>query len=193
MSDPGRDLSEIRSMMEKSSKILSLSGLAGIVIGCVALAGVLFAQYVYSRALQESLLIYLVSDAILVLVTAIIVALVFSSRMAKRKGLPIWNASAKHLVIELAIPLATGGVLCISQIVHETYSFLPSTMLIFYGLALFTASKYTIFEVRVLGLAQLAIGILAAFLDAQGLNLWALGFGAGHIVFGVRVYLKYER
>ena len=66
-------------------------------------------------------------------------------------------------------------------------------MLVFYGLALFTASKYTIVEVRVLGLAQLAIGILAAFLDAQALNLWALGFGIGHIVFGVRIYSKYER
>lgn len=193
MNDPGQDLSEIRSMMEKSSKILSLSGLAGIVIGCVALAGVLFAHYIHTRVPPDNLLNYLLADAILVLVAAIVVAVVFSGRMAKRKGLPLWNATAKHLVTELAIPLAAGGVFCVSLLAHQAFSLLPSTMLVFYGLALFTASKYTIVEVRILGLSQLVIGILAAFVDTQGLNLWALGFGFGHIVFGMRVYFTYER
>jgi hypothetical protein len=193
MNDPGQDLSEIRSMMEKSSKVLSLSGLAGIVVGCVALAGAVFAQYIHARVPPDNALNYLLADAIVVLVAAIVLAVFFSSRMARQKGLPIWNATAKHLVTELAIPLAAGGVFCIALLVHRVYSLLPSTMLVFYGLALFTASKYAVKEVRLLGLTQIAIGMVAAFVDTQGLNLWALGFGIGHIVFGARVYFMYER
>lgn len=193
MNNPSQDLSEIRSMMEKSSRILSLSGMAGIAIGCVALLGILYAQYIHSRVPPEALMAHLLADALLVLIAAIGLAVVFSSRMARQKGLPVWNPTARHLVTELAVPLAAGGMICISLIMHASYSFLPSTMLVFYGLALFTASKYTIREVRILGVAQLALGILAAFVPSQGLNLWALGFGLGHIVFGMRVYFTYER
>jgi hypothetical protein len=193
MTNPTKDLSEIRSMMEKSSKILSLSGLAGITIGFVALAGAFMAHYILSRFQPGDVANYLLLDAMIVLGVAIALAVFFSSRMAKQKGLPLWGAAARHLVTELSIPLATGGVFCLSLISQGSYWLLPSAMLVFYGLALFTASKYTIVEVRMLGISLLTIGILAAFIDAQGLNLWALGFGIGHIVFGVRVYLTYER
>jgi hypothetical protein len=107
--------------------------------------------------------------------------------------MPIWNAAAKHLVTELAIPLATGGAVCVALLVREAYWLLPSTMLVFYGLALFGAGRYAVSEVRLLGLTQLTLGVLAAFLDAQGLNLWTLGFGVCHIVFGLRIYFAYER
>ncbi|MBX2992968.1 MAG: hypothetical protein KF749_17595 [Bacteroidetes bacterium] len=180
-------------MMEKSSRILSLSGVAGIAIGCVALIGVGYAQYIHTRVPPEDLIHHLVSDAILVLLVAIGLAVIFSSRMARQKGLPVWNAAARHLVTELAIPLAAGGVFCISLMHHGVYLLLPATMLVFYGLALFSASKYTITEVRILGIAQLALGVLAMFVPEDGLIFWALGFGIGHIVFGLRVYFNYER
>ncbi len=193
MNDPGKDLSEIRSMMEKSSKILSLSGLAGIIIGCIAIAGVLFARYIPTLVPPDEVPAYLLADAVTVLLAAIAIVIFFSHRMAKRKGLPIWNATAKHLARELAIPLATGGLFCVALIVHGASPLLPAAMLVFYGLALVTASKFTIGEVRSLGIAQLVLGFIAAFADTQGLNLWALGFGVGHIVFGLRVYIAYER
>ncbi len=193
MNNPGQDLSEIRSMMEKSSRVLSLSGIAGVAIGSVALLGVLFAQIVHTRVAPAELLVYLVADALVVLLSAIGLVIIFSSRMARLKGMPLWNATARHLVTELAIPLATGGVFCLGLVLHEVYTLLPSAMLVFYGLALFGASKYTLPEVRTLGLAFLFIGLLAAFLQTEGLNLWALGFGIGHIVFGLYVYLTYER
>ncbi|MFN0157191.1 MAG: hypothetical protein ACKVRP_03855 [Bacteroidota bacterium] len=150
-------------------------------------------QYVLARVPENEVLSYLLWDAIVVLVVAIAFAVYFSGRMAKQKGLPIWNATARHLVAELALPLAAGGVFCVALLVHRSYSILPSVMLIFYGLALFAASKYTVKEVRFLGLTQLAIGVVAAFVNMQGLNLWGLGFGIVHILFGVRIYLRYER
>jgi hypothetical protein len=180
-------------MMEKSSKILSLSGLAGIVVGCMAIAGVLYARHILTQIPPDHVVASLVADALVVLFAAVASAVYFSGRMARQKGLPVWNATAKHLVTELAIPLLTGGIVSIALLVHQTYYLLPSTMLVFYGLALFTASRYTVREVRMLGLTQVSIGIVAAFVDSQGLNLWALGFGVAHIVFGVRIYVAYER
>lgn len=193
MTNPGHDLSHIRSMMERSSRILSLSGIAGIAIGVVALLGVFFAQYIHTRVPYENLLSYLLLDAVIVLVISIGLIAFFSSRMAKQKALPVWNAAAKHLVTELAVPLAAGGLFCIALILNNIYSLLPAVMLAFYGLALFGASKYTMHEVRILGVAQLALGMMAAFIPEEGLNWWALGFGVGHIVFGLRVYFAYER
>ncbi len=191
--DPAQDLSDIRSMMEKSSKVLILSGRAGIAIGTVALLGIAHAQYVQTRVPPESLQAYLIADALIVLALAIALAIFYSARMAKHKGLPIRNATAKHLVTELAIPLAAGGAFCISLIVQHMHSLLPASMLSFYGLALLNASKYTVSEVRYLGLAQLTLGLVAAFFLEAGLILWGAGFGIVHILFGVRIFLKYER
>jgi hypothetical protein len=191
--DPVKDLSDIRSMMEKSSKVLSLSGLAGVAIGIVALAGVLYAQYIHTHVPAEDVERYIIADALAVLFLAIMLAILFSSRMAKKKGLPIWNITAKHLVGELAIPLFAGGVFCGALLMNKTFNLLPSAMLTFYGLALVNASKLTVKEVRYLGLTQLTIGLLAALIPDEGLNFWALGFGAVHILYGLRIYSKYER
>lgn len=191
--DPAKDLSEIRSMMERSSKILSLSGIAGVSIGIVALCGVMYAQYVHTRVPAEDVERHIIVDALAVLFVAIVLAMFFSSRMAKKKGLPIWNKTAKHLVGELAIPLFAGGVFCMALLMNRTFNLLPAVMLTFYGLALVNASKFTVREVRYLGLTQLVIGLLAALIPQEGLNFWALGFGVVHILYGLRIYVKYER
>jgi hypothetical protein len=191
--DPLKNLSEIRSMMERSSKILSLSGLAGVGVGIVALCGVMYAQYIHTRVAQEDVVKYLAVDAVVVLTLALGISLWFSRRMAKKKGLPIWNQTAKHLVTELAIPLFAGGAFCVALLLNKTYNLLSAVMLTFYGLALVNASKFAVKEVRHLGLTQLVIGLLAAVLPQEGLNFWALGFGVVHILYGLRIYMKYEK
>ena len=188
-----KEISEIRSMMERSSKILSLSGLAGISIGIVALCGVMYAQYIHTRVPPENAPFYVATDALAVLVLAITMSVLFSSRLAKKKGLPLWNQTGKFLVTELAIPLFAGGVFCIALMIQKTYYLLPAVMLTFYGLALLNASKFTVREVRYLGLTQLCIGLLAALVPQEGLNFWALGFGVVHILYGLRIYVKYEK
>lgn len=192
-SDPIQQLADIRAMMEKSTKILSLSGVAGISIGLLAIAGAMFAQYISARVPAEDVQLYLIADALAVLLIAIGLSVFFSSRMAKKKNLPRWNNVAHHLVIELAIPLFAGGVFCIAFLLNRTYNLIPAAMLAFYGLALVNASKFTVKEVRYLGLTELAIGMLAALIPQQGLNFWALGFGVMHMLYGLRMYVKYEK
>ena len=188
-----KEISEIRSMMERSSKVLSLSGLSGISAGIVALVGVFFAQWVHTRVPQDRVLEVLIGDALVVLLLALGLSAVFSVRMAKRKGLPVWTATSRHMLTDLAIPLLAGGVFCLALLLHEAYSFLPGTMLAFYGLSLVSASKYALKELRYFGYLQLTLGCVALFLPEEGLNLWALGFGAFHIIYGLLMYLRYER
>src|SRR5689334_17740683 len=119
-----KDISEIRTMMEKSSKFLSLSGLSGISAGIVALIGVnavqykienklgnpflpFYTQYLANNnpALVNSLILY----AAIILLTALALAIFFSIRMAKMKGYPIWNNTSKWMLASLFVPLITGG------------------------------------------------------------------------------------
>ncbi len=188
-----QQLSDIRSMMEKSTKILSLSGLAGISIGILAICGVVLVQYIHTRVPAEDVQAYVTAIAAGVLVSAIGLSALFSTRMARKKNLPTWNSVARHLVVELSIPLFTGGVFSFALMSHGSYDMIPAAMLAFYGLALIGASKFTVNEVRYLGLTELAIGLLAALIPQEALNLWGLGFGVMHILYGLRMYAKYEK
>jgi len=60
-------------------------------------------------------------------------------------------------------------------------------------LALVSASNFTFGEVKYLGICEIFLGLYAACLPGHGLLFWALGFGVLHIVYGARIYLKYDR
>ena len=202
------DLKHIRSMMERSSKFLSLSGFSGIAAGTIALAGAAIAYFVvfkqgmvkydeYMRALggwsTASIRIQMAILAILVLVCAIGAAWYFSLRKAKRAGTRLWTSAARRTLYHFMIPLATGGIFCIALVMNNDIRMLGSAMLIFYGLALVNSGKYTVDEVHYLGLSEIALGILAGFFLNYGLLFWAFGFGVMHIVYGIRMYYKYDR
>ncbi|MES2397617.1 MAG: hypothetical protein V4549_16525 [Bacteroidota bacterium] len=68
----------------------------------------------------------------------------------------------------------------------------PSSLL-FYGLALINASKYTLNDIRYLGICEIVLGLIASLYIGYGLLFWAAGFGVLHIVYGAVMYYKYER
>ena len=200
-----RDLSAIRSMMERASKFLSLSGLSGVSAGVVALAGAWAAH----RAVQISgthiplpgeqgavdawLGRFLIADAVTVLVVALACSTFFSVRMARKKGYPLWGPTTLYMLAALMIPLAAGGAFCGVLLFHGVYGLLPAVMLVFYGLALLNAGNFTFSEVRYLGIIDILLGLTAGFQPALGLILWAGGFGVLHIVYGILLYSKYEK
>ena len=198
-----RDISEIRSMMEQNSKFLSLSGLAGVSAGVIALGGAVAAWLHMGQAvnyipvvmrgnLRETLIFFAI-DALLVLVLAIGAAAFFSIRMAKKRDFPIWNSTAKNTLLALMIPLVAGGLFCLIQLSYYSVIWIPSTMLLFYGMALLNASKFTMPEIRYLAVTEIVLGLLCAIWVGNGLIFWALGFGVMHIVYGAVMYYKYER
>jgi len=65
-------------------------------------------------------------------------------------------------------------------------------MLIFYGLALISAGKFTYSEVFYLGLAEILTGFCAAVFQGPTVLFWIIGFGFLHIGYGLFMYRKYE-
>ena len=191
------DIAEIRSLMEQSSKFLSLSGLSGISAGAVGIAAYLAARTELAGGARDAgntgALLLFVLQAVLTLFCALGLAAYFSTRMARSRGLEVWTAAAKYLVVNLFIPLAAGGLFCAILLYHALYSLIAPSMLMFYGLALLNASKYTLREIRYLGLSEICLGLLGALWLEYGLILWGVGFGVLHILYGSFMYLKYEK
>lgn len=200
-----RDIAAMRSMMERSSKFLSLSGLAGVMAGIYALAGAYVAHtvlefnpahldvaYVRSEGLSKDLLqVILLGLAVLVL--AIGTAIFLSHKKAVKRHEKIWNPTARRMLVHMAVPLVAGGLLMLILIAKGLVGFIAPFSLLFYGLALFNASNFTYGEVRSLGLIQVVLGLISTYYVGSGLLCWALGFGVFHIVYGVYMHYKYER
>ncbi|HET6993160.1 MAG TPA: hypothetical protein VFJ43_17630 [Bacteroidia bacterium] len=197
-------LSEMRDLMNRSSRFLSLSGLSGICAGVFALVGAAAAwNYLFSTEIMEyrtiefmdlrSFYIFFFSDAGAVLVLSLLTGWFFSSRKAKKAGVPFWDATAWRMLANLFIPLATGGLFCFALLWYGDIGLIAPATLIFYGLALLNASKYTVNDIRYLGMSEIALGLISTMFIAHGLIFWAIGFGVLHIVYGIVLYYKYER
>lgn len=197
------DLSEIRSMMERSTKFMSLSGLSGIMAGVYALVGAYIAYRLFKggevmldnpgeQLLPENFPELLLL-AIAVLVLAIGTAVLLSWNKSKKSGEKLWNSAARRLLLNMAVPLFTGGVLVVLLLVKGLPQYVAAATLIFYGLALFNASKFTFAELRSLALIEVVIGLTAFYFTGYALLCWALGFGLLHILYGIYMHLKYEK
>ena len=93
----------------------------------------------------------------------------------------------------IAAPLGAGGIFCLALMFYGLPGLVAPGTLVFYGLALLNASKYTLDEIRWLGLSELALGLIAIFSLHAGLMFWALGFGVLHIVYGGVMWMRHER
>lgn len=193
-----RDIAEIRSMMERSSKFLSLSGWAGIMAGIYALTGAWIAYSVFGFNPDDifyssSNLPEVISLAIVVLILAIGTAIFLSYRKADKRGENVWNATSRRLIANMAVPLVAGGILVLVLISKGFIGFIAPMTLLFYGLALYNASKFTFDDVKFLGLIQIALGLISSWYIEYGLLLWAIGFGVVHIIYGIYIHFRYER
>jgi hypothetical protein len=206
--NPNEDLQTIREIMERSSKFLSLSGLSGVFAGICALIGAAIAwffilesghvpldKYLSSQAVWSTsgTRFYLALDAALVLVLAFLGAIYFSQRKARKAGQQIWTLSTRRLLIHLLIPLLAGGIFILILVFRNNLELVAPVMLIFYGLSLVNAGKFTLGEIHYLGLTEIVLGILAGVFIHQGLLFWTLGFGVMHLIYGAVMYYRHER
>ncbi|WP_430613586.1 hypothetical protein [Flavobacterium sp. JP2137] len=197
------DLAHIREMMERSSRFISLSGLSGIVAGCLGLFGAAGAYGLmrqsgmdyfdkggktYDALLGQQLLLL----ALAVLILAVLFGVYFTVAKSRRLDLPIWTSTTKKMVVSLLIPLIAGAFFCAALFVNNHFELIAPSLLVFYGLALINVEKYTYSDVKILGLLELSLGLIAGFIPGLGLVFWALGFGVLHLLYGLILYKKYN-
>ncbi len=213
-------LKDIKSMMEKSSKFVSLSGLSGISAGVCAIVGASAAYLkissfysawssrvaMYSSLddnwhskgqiplnANQDLAFDLVLIAVITLIAALISSTVFTMNRAKKNNHNLWDNTSKRLLTSVSVPLVTGGIFCLILLRHNLFGLLAPTTLMFFGLALINGSKFTLPEIRYVGLLNIVLGLLNGVFIGYGLLFWALGFGIVNIVYGIYMYNKYER
>lgn len=206
-----QDLTEIRSMMEKSTRFISLSGLSGVFAGIFALIGAAIgiylindyaASYYYHYMMGSNLRIFgsllreleikLFITAASVLLLALVFGYYFTARKARKLGHQIWNKSSRQMLVNISLPLTAGGIFCAALYYHGVIGLIAPSMLIFYGLALINGSKFTLDDIRYLGYLEISLGLISCFVVGYGLWFWAFGFGVLHIVYGISMYYKYE-
>jgi len=199
-----QDITEIRSMMERSSKFRLLSGWAGIIAGIIAMSGAYVAYNVFEFnpvsvwSQSEANVFPAGLDKVLLLATGVLIlalatAVYFSYRKAMGRGERIWTPLTRRLLVSMMIPLATGGVLVLALLLNGLVGLVAPCTLIFYGLALFGAGNHTLVEVRILGLVEIVLGLAGAYMVEYGLLIWTIGFGIAHIVYGIYIYIRYEK
>ncbi len=205
------ELHQIKQMMERSSRFISLSGLSGIAAGTCALVGAYFASNVIyksqggiiqgidinltnqSPSIADLLGNNLIQIAILTFLASLVSSFIFTFLRSKTTNVSVWGTTSKRLFINLSIPLLIGGIFLIKLIQIGAVGLVAPGCLIFYGLALVNASKFTLIEIKYLGYSQLIIGIVNLCFIEKGIFLWAAGFGGLHIVYGLIMWIKYER
>jgi len=194
-----KDISEIKNLMNKSSRFISLSGLSGILAGIYALIGAAITYWFVATYSDGTLYLdgWIFRTVILILFSvaalSIISAVFLTTRKAKKNGEKVWDASSRRLILNFLIPLVTGGLYILIILNQQKYGQAGALMLIFYGLALVNASKYSIGDIRYLGYIEIVLGLICALFPGYGFWLWVGGFGIMHIVYGIMMYNKYDR
>lgn len=205
-SEPLQDIKDIRRIMERSSRFISLSGLSGVAAGICALVGAFAGRSIlkdYYGSYNSSgffsgddfskLKIKLLGLAGIVFIAAFTSSFYLTWRRTKKQGLPLWDHTSRRLMWNMFIPLATGAAFILAMLWHDEWRFVSPSCLIFYGLALVNASKYTFTDIRYLGYCEIILGLINMLYTGYGLYFWAAGFGVLHIVYGIIMWYKYER
>ena len=113
-----KQLTDIKEMMEKSSKVLSLSGLAGVFAGIFAILGSLTFYYISINyfglnllkigdepliEIPQNLVNIGLLDAIIIGFLSIGFGLFFTIRKSRKKGYKIWQPTTKYFLLSLFI------------------------------------------------------------------------------------------
>src|SRR6476469_550177 len=134
-------LKDIKRMMERSSRFISLSGLSGIAAGVCALIGAWLAnnvihndaQYGSRSEVQELRHVHnanlengpdlqaylnntLIQIALGVLIAALLLGFLFTYLRSRKTNTPIWGDTAKRLLISISIPMLVGGIFLLKLI-----------------------------------------------------------------------------
>ncbi len=204
VNNPLDSIDQIKSIMERSTTFMSLTGLSGILAGLFGLLTtilvsfelnsiVLNAQSLSLIASDRGLRILLAMIAIGALSLTLLTALFLTLSKARKRGHDTWDAVARRFAAHLFIPLIAGGLFTISLAYFGQLQFICPAMLLFFGLSLLNAAHFVQMDMFWLGIIEISLGVVVSFWHLGGLIFWGLGFGIAPLVYGSIMYYKYER
>ncbi len=203
--DAVKSIEEIKSILHRNTRILSLSGWSGIMAGLVAIAAAAIAKSrldayyfkwkqtgYYSTQEYIQLRTDLAFLGLGTLVLAIALATFFTWRKIRKDGDQLISTATIKLMVNISVPLLTGGIFIAFLLQAGFLNLIAPSCLIFYGLALFTASKFTLGEIKYLGIVCIVLGLANLWMYPYSLIFWTLGFGVAHILYGIIMLRKYD-
>jgi hypothetical protein len=202
-----QDVQDIKRMMQRSSRFTSLSAWSFVGAGAVALISAAIGRYIFFVPYYRSyntrgtfiasdfaeLKTQLIGLAFATLLVAGGVAALFTWFKARRQGQSLWEYSSRQAAWQFAVPMVAGAVFLLGMLQYDEWRFVAPGCLLFYGLSMVAASRFTLGAVRWLGFGMILLGLINLFYIGYGMYFWTIGFGALHIVFGLLVWLRYER
>jgi hypothetical protein len=175
----------IRETMERAGAFTAVPGWGGVVMGASAVATA-FVSGPPDNSIRW--VVVWLSDAAL----AATVAVVATTRKARRSGAPLSSAPTLRFALAYAPPLVAGMVLTAVFATLGLGARLPACWLLLYGTAVATGGAFSVRIVPIMGLCFMALGTLAFAAPASiGHWLMAGGFGGLHIAFGLLIARRY--
>lgn len=199
---PDQQIKAIHDMMERSSRFLHISGLAGVLAGMIALLAAWITQhflsfeptsfdYDYTRTGGDPSNILFLGLGTLILSFGL--GFMLARRNASKHGASSWTQTSRRMLIYFATPLLTGGLVILLFWLKGWVAMAAPMSLIFYGLSLLHASHFTLTDIKYLGIIDVVLGLAAILWIHHSLLIWGIGFGILHIGYGIYIYLRYER
>jgi hypothetical protein len=209
MTNELEQLKEIKSMMEKSSRFISLSGWSGVAAGATALIGAVLAYpYIdmseretwdgmYRRQGADVVTDYLFHPltyiAIGTFLVAMVSAFIFTYIKSQKQKINIWGKMSRKVAFHFLVPFTAGTLFIFYLIGNHDFIYIAPLSLIVYGISLFSVYKFTIHETLYLSLAIIGLGLLNLLFSGYSFIFWTAGFGVCHIIYGIYMWYKYDR
>ncbi len=90
--------------------------------------------------------------------------------------------------MSLAAPLVAGAALTWGVWLHDGWALIPGVWLLLYGTGVLAGGVFSVAAVRLLGVAFMALGIVALATPPAWGNVWlGVGFGGLQLVFGLYI------
>jgi hypothetical protein len=178
----------IRDVMARAGEFTAVPGWGGVAMGVTALA----AGAVASRQPSEArwLAVWTVEAVVAVLIGG--VATVRKAGKASSGPNALGSGPARRFALAFAPPVIAGAVITALLFRLHAGAALPAVWLLLYGAGVVCGGAFSVKPVPLMGLAFMALGVLAAALP-QAWAEWCLlaGFGVLHIVFGLLIARRY--
>jgi hypothetical protein len=189
----------IRQAMERSTRHSTLSGLSGVVVGLIALAGCGATATLVARAPSPLKRYEFIGVWVLVFVLSLVADTVLTKRRAAMVGKTARSPLGRHLARAAAPGLLAAVILSVFFTLHPGlragYLYLNGIWMVCYAVSLLGVGMFSRAEVSALGWAFLAAGAVTLLLPPNALLtpmlMMALTFGGFHIAYGVLMGRRY--